>query len=172
MRDRLCYLVALGAGKSTTKQATSSNQPTCNLTISPTDLWHNHLSPCCVYAGDADRSVQLTAISEYCWTVAGGASNLLEEFLVWFEIGAFTCIITWQGSWRIIKCATDSLIWINHQARMMRQDFMMTFFLPFLNYKIASSLNDSFPLQLEVRLMPVPLSVIRSIWKWVSSIFW
>ena len=42
-RDGLYYLVALATKKSVTKPSTATNRPTCNLTISSTDLWHNRL---------------------------------------------------------------------------------------------------------------------------------
>lgn len=46
-RDGLYHLVAL-ADKKSTSNSPSNNQPTCNLTTKPTDLWHSrlgHLSP-------------------------------------------------------------------------------------------------------------------------------
>ncbi|WKA05692.1 hypothetical protein VitviT2T_023641 [Vitis vinifera] len=41
--DRLYYLVALATEKSLTNHSSSTNQPTCNLAISSTDLWHSRL---------------------------------------------------------------------------------------------------------------------------------
>ena len=46
--DRLYYLVALATKKSLTNHSSSINQPSCNLAISSTDLWHSrlgHVSP-------------------------------------------------------------------------------------------------------------------------------
>ncbi|KAI9181123.1 hypothetical protein LWI28_011688 [Acer negundo] len=42
-RDRLYYLVALATKKSDTNTSSPTKRPTCNLTISSTDLWHNRL---------------------------------------------------------------------------------------------------------------------------------
>ncbi|WJZ95109.1 hypothetical protein VitviT2T_013901 [Vitis vinifera] len=42
-RDGLYYLVALATEKSLTNHSSSTNQPTCNLAISSTDLWHSRL---------------------------------------------------------------------------------------------------------------------------------
>lgn len=43
-RDGLYYLVALATKRSKTDpHLPSKNKPTCNLTISSTDLWHNRL---------------------------------------------------------------------------------------------------------------------------------
>ena len=46
--DRLYFLVALATEKSLTNHSLSINQPTCNLAVFSTDLWHSllgHLSP-------------------------------------------------------------------------------------------------------------------------------
>ncbi|KAI9161237.1 hypothetical protein LWI28_015656 [Acer negundo] len=42
-RDDLYYLVALATKKSVTASFSNTHQPTCNLTVSSTDLWHNRL---------------------------------------------------------------------------------------------------------------------------------
>ncbi|KAI9180399.1 hypothetical protein LWI28_004458 [Acer negundo] len=42
-RDGLYYLVALATKKSMTNSSPPPHRPTCNLTISSTDLWHNRL---------------------------------------------------------------------------------------------------------------------------------
>ncbi|KAL5767159.1 hypothetical protein ACOSQ2_013942 [Xanthoceras sorbifolium] len=47
-RDGLYYLVALATKKSMPNSSSPTHRPTCNLTISSTDLWHNrlgHVSP-------------------------------------------------------------------------------------------------------------------------------
>lgn len=42
-RDGLYYLVALATTKSSTPPSSHTNRPTCNTTISSTDLWHSRL---------------------------------------------------------------------------------------------------------------------------------
>ncbi|KAI9197977.1 hypothetical protein LWI28_007873 [Acer negundo] len=42
-RDGLYYLVALATKQAVINSSTLTNRPTCNLTISSTDLWHNRL---------------------------------------------------------------------------------------------------------------------------------
>ncbi|RVW37728.1 Retrovirus-related Pol polyprotein from transposon RE1 [Vitis vinifera] len=57
--DRLYYLVALATEKSLTNHSSSTNQPTCNLAISSTDLWHSRLGHhSCVYMPQQNRVVE------------------------------------------------------------------------------------------------------------------